>query len=66
MNIVSVFDVVDFKTGATTTQGVTGAGQESIKTLRKAFPRFTKFVLKGFQIDGVFKKLNLATYNYIR
>jgi len=57
MEIVSVFTVTDFRSGKQYTEFIKGAGQESVKYLRKQYPRFTKFVLEGFEIDGQFKRV---------
>ena len=57
MEIVSVFTVTDFRSGKQYTEFINGAGQEAVKYLRKQYPRFTKFVLEGFEIDGQFKRV---------
>lgn len=55
--IVSVYEVTDYKTGKRELVHVNGDGQAVIRFLRKEYPRFTKFVLDGFEIDGNFVHL---------
>ena len=57
--IVSVYEVTDFKTGKVWREYPSGYGQKTINFLRKEYPRFTKFVLEGFEIDGTFVALKL-------
>jgi len=52
--IVSVFIVTSYKTGEQHKEFPIGDGQAAIKWLRKQYPRHTKFVLDGFEIDGTF------------
>lgn len=59
MEIYSRFFVTEHKTGDRYKEEIEGCGQEAIKWLRKDYPRFTKFVLKGFEIDGKFVPLKL-------
>lgn len=59
MEISSIFTVTDYKSGASVEEEITGSGLGAIRFLRKQYPRFTKFVLNGFVVNGVFKKLNL-------
>lgn len=63
MEIISNFTVTDFKTGKQYQEAIEGFGQEAIKFLRKEYPKFTKFVLDGFEINGTFRKLDLRTFN---
>ena len=55
--IISVYEVTDFKTGKKERAFIRGDGQGVIKLLRLDYPRFTKFVLEGFEIEGTFVKL---------
>lgn len=55
--IVSVYEVTDYKTGKRERVHVEGDGEETIRFLRKEYPRFTKFVLEGFEINGSFVHL---------
>lgn len=48
----SVFLVTDYKTGKQMREFIEGTGQEVVKILRREYPRFSKFVLEGFEIDG--------------
>lgn len=57
--IVSVYEVTDYKTGKRQRVHVEGDGQSAIKAVRKEYPRFTKFVLEGFEIDSTFVPLKL-------
>ena len=59
--VTSIFTVIDYKTGAEVQEEVTGAGEGAIRFLRRKFPRFTKYVLEGFNINGVFKPLSIYT-----
>jgi hypothetical protein len=59
MEISSVFTVTDFKTGKSYSEEIQGSGQEPIKFLRGKYPKFSKFVLEGFSIDGNFKYVDL-------
>lgn len=66
MEIVSIFAVTDYKTGKSYREFKEGFGQDIVKSLRGEYPRFSKIVLEGFEIDSAFKPLDLRTYNYIR
>lgn len=66
MEIISNFTTTDFKTGKQYKEAIEGCGQEAIGWLRKKYPRFTKFCLTGFEIDGNFIPLNLRTFNMRR
>jgi hypothetical protein len=57
--IVSVYKVIDYKTNSSYIEFVNGSGQQAIKFLRGQYPRFTKFLLEGFEIDGDFKPAEL-------
>lgn len=35
---------------------VEGAGQETVKSIKKQFPRHTSIILQGFEINGKFYK----------
>lgn len=64
--VVSVFEVTEFKTGEQYEEGIIGSGQEAIEFLRKNYPRYSKFVLKGFDIGDKFQPVNLRTYNKVK
>lgn len=66
MEITSIFTVTDFLDNKDYEEEMYGYGPEVIKYLRSSYPKFSKFVLEGFEIDGKFHKLDLRTYNYIR
>lgn len=57
--IVSIFTVTELKTGKQIEEAIIGCGQEAIRYLRKQYPKFTKFVLDGFEIDDQFFPLQL-------
>lgn len=57
--IVSIFTVTELKTGKQIEEAIIGCGQEAIRYLRKQYPKFTKFVLDGFEVDGQFFPLQL-------
>lgn len=59
MEVASIFTVTDYKTGQQYEESVEGEGQDAIKWLRKQYPRHTKFVLDGFEIDGKFVPLEI-------
>lgn len=56
-NILSVYEVTDYKTGKRERVFVRGDSQPAIKLLRSDYPRFTKFVLEGHEINGNFFRL---------
>lgn len=57
--IVSKYVVTDYTKRKSFIEYPIGAGEEAIRFLRKQYPRFSKFVLLGFEIDGEFRRLNL-------
>lgn len=57
--IVSIYSVTEMATGEQFEESIIGEGQKAINYLRKKYPRFTKFVLDGFEINGQFFPLNL-------
>lgn len=59
MELSTVYKVVTFKTGKVEEVTVTGIGQEPIIYLRKEYPKFTRFFLKGFNINSKFVELKL-------
>lgn len=59
MEIVSVFKVKDFKTKATHQEAIHGCGQEAINFLRSEYPRYSRFILIGFEINGKTIKVKL-------
>lgn len=62
--IASIYIVTDYRTGKREEVSVLGTGQAVIKLLRTKYPRHTKFVLDGFEIDGTFVPLYLKSrYN---
>lgn len=59
MEIVSIFRVVDHKTKEVFKEAIGGYGQDAIKWLRGDYPRFSRFILKGFEIYGKFVPLKI-------
>lgn len=57
--IVSIYTVTELATGNQYEHAMNGDGQKAISNLRKQYPRFTKFVLEGHEINGKFVPLNL-------
>jgi hypothetical protein len=57
MEIVTVFEVYEYKTGKSYLETIIGCGQEAIKSLRALYPKHTKFVIKNFEVNGKFKKV---------
>jgi len=55
--VVSVYEVTDYKTGKRERVFIDAQGQEGAKFIASQYPRFTKFVLEGFEIDGIFVEL---------
>ena len=66
MEIVSIFEVREYKSKDKYREFIEGYGQEAISFIRKEYPKFTKFVLKGFEVNGKFIPLNLKTWNNVR
>lgn len=61
--VVSIFTVTDYRTGNQWDEYMDGNGDTGFLQLKKKYPRHTKFVLEGFEIDGDFHRLDLRTYN---
>jgi len=58
MDISTVFEVTEFKTGEVWRETIDDeVGQTAVRAVRKLYPRHTKFVLEGFEIDGNFVPL---------
>lgn len=66
MEISSIIEVTDFKTGHKEQVTVTGVGQTVFNYLRPQYSKFSKFVLRKFMVNGEIKKVNLRTYNNVR
>ena len=56
MTINSIFTVVDGKTKKREQVTIEGSGQDTVRSLRSHYPRFSRVVLLGFEINGKFKK----------
>lgn len=50
--MISIFVVTNLRTGRSEEVKVSGCGQETVKALRKDYPKHTKFVLDAFEING--------------
>lgn len=59
----SIFVVTLPVTGKQEEITVSGYGQSAINFLRKKYPRFTKFLLEGFEINGYLYPMDLKYYN---
>jgi hypothetical protein len=57
--IESVYTVTDYRTGKQTEEFILGEGQAAARQVMSKYPRFTKFVLDGFVINGTFVPLRL-------
>lgn len=58
--VVSIFTVTNYKTGEQIEEAIIGDlydTQMAIKAVRSLYPRHTKFVLDGFEINGKFVPL---------
>ncbi len=56
MTINSIFTVVDSKSKKREQVTIEGTGQETVKSLRSHYPKFSRVILLGFEINGKFKK----------
>jgi hypothetical protein len=64
MEIVTIYTVTDYKSGKRYEEAIIGDGQGAAKTVRSMYPRHTKFVLEGFEIDGTYVPLYIKNkYN---
>ena len=61
-----MFTVTEYKTGKQYEEAIIGDGQKAIKKLRSLYARHTKFVLDGFEIDGIFVPLWIKNRPYDR
>jgi len=59
MQLATIYKVVGFKTNKAERVTVSGIGQEPITYLRKEYPKFTKFILEGFSINGKFVRAKI-------
>jgi hypothetical protein len=59
MEIVTIFTVTDYKSGYQYEEAINGDGQKAAKAVRGMYPRHTKFVLDGFEINGIFVPLDI-------
>lgn len=50
--IVSIYIVTNYRTGYSEEVAVDGDGQQAATAIRAKYPRHTKFVLDGFEING--------------
>ena len=66
VEVVSIFTVTNYKTGEQIEEAIIGElfdGQAAIRTVRSLYPRHTKFVLEGFEINGTFTPLYIKNRN---
>ena len=59
MKVESIFEVTNFRQNTLETVQAKGYGQEAIRAVRNMYPRYTKFVLVGFEVNGKFTPLKL-------
>jgi polysaccharide pyruvyl transferase WcaK-like protein len=59
----TIFTVTDFNTNEVFEEAIEGDVNEAIEFLRKEYPRYSKIVLRGFEIDDKFIPLDLETDN---
>jgi hypothetical protein len=55
--IVSIWTVTNFRTKEVFEEAIDGDGMVGIKFLRSEYPRYSKFVLEGYEVDGKMCKL---------
>lgn len=62
--VKSVYTVTEYRTGNQYEEIVDGDGQKAATEVRLRYPRHTKFVLDGFEINGNFVPLRIKSkYN---
>lgn len=59
MEITTIFIVTDYKSGYQYEEAIIGDGQKAARAVRAMYPKHTKFVLDGFEINGTFVPLDI-------
>lgn len=62
----TIFTVTDHNTNEVFEEAIEGDVNEAIEFLRREYPRYSKIVLKGFEIDEKFIPVDLETDNFTR
>lgn len=62
----TIFTVTDFQTNEVFEEAIEGTADEAVAFLRKEYPKYSKFVLQGFEINDKFIPVNLQTDNITR
>lgn len=62
----TIFTVTDYNTNEVFEEAIEGDVNEAIDFLRNEYPKFSKIVLKGFEIEDQFIPLDLETDNLAR
>ena len=57
--VSSIFVIENYETKEKEKLEVTGTGDETITFVRKRYPKFSRIVLRGFNINGVFQNVKL-------
>lgn len=58
-----VFVVTDYETNEVFEEVIEGNANDAVEFLRKEYPKYSKFVLKGFETEGNFIPVDLETDN---
>lgn len=59
----TIFTVTDYNTNEVFEEAIEGDVNEAIDFLRNEYPKFSKIVLRGFEVDDKFFPLDLETDN---
>jgi hypothetical protein len=62
----TIFTVTDHETNETFEEAIEGDVNEAIDFLRKEYPKYSKIVIKGFELDEKFLPIDLETDNVAR
>jgi hypothetical protein len=68
-SIESVFEVVEYKRNEITSrteQTWEGSGEKTMTAVRQGNPRWARFKLIGFRVNGELKELTTNSYDYRR
>jgi hypothetical protein len=59
----TIFTVTDYQTNEVFEEAIEGDVNEAIDFLRKEYPKYSKIVLRGFEINEKFVPVSLETDN---
>jgi hypothetical protein len=62
----TIFTVTDHETNETFEEAIEGDINEAVDFLRKEYPRYSRIVIKGFEIEEKFFPIDLETDNRAR